>query len=374
MRLFTTTTIIAAVGLGFMATARQAYGQTVYHIPNGVIADMSDDGSVGLGYATNEGDRSSRAWTVGAGGGTTVNRWGQDPTIPGTRNEGYAISGDGSTYFGFANDFVSPSTAGMFRYRGPGTYQYIANPSPNYWTILNRSSRDGNAAVGYAYNYNVPFAAHVAVRWTAQTGVVAVGITNNESEAADISSDGNTIVGYGSPGWIPTAWVWTAADGTRRLADLPGSGGSGSQAIAVTGDGTVIAGTSGGAGGEAVVWRQGIIESLGRIDGYLHGRATSISDDASIIVGDMYDHVHGQGNVGFVWTRERGMELSADFFARMGVVLPTGYAQSSKWRVSADGQSLYVRGPDAFIVRIPSPATLALLTALIPLSARRRRN
>lgn len=350
-------------GVGLFGVATQSHAQVVYSLQGAQLLDIADDGLTAIGYGS--GRRAAMTWVAGG----WVNRWGQDASIPGTRNLGYAISGDGSTYFGYVENGAN---MGMFRYRGPGTYQFIPNPAPNYLSVFTRASRSGDAAVGYAFDYTVPFAPHVAVRWTPQTGTVALGF-GGDSDANDISADGNTIVGFGYAFGRGRAWRWTASGGTQQLQDLPGTGGFSSGAFAITGDGTVITGFS-GADGDAVVWRNGIVESLGRIDGYHYAQGTSISDDASIIVGDIQGLGGGAlSSTGFVWTRDHGMELIEQFFIRNGVVLPTDLSQSRLWRVAPSGTTLYLEGYGGYIVTIPAPATLAVLGALIPLSARRRR-
>ena len=153
---------------------------------------------------------------------------------------------------------------------------------------------------------------------------------------------------------------------------LPGSEHNGAMAYGVTGDGRTIVGTS-GATGEAVIWRDGVIASLGTLPNSNHARATSVCDDASVILGDL--DVRGEMNrIGFIWTADHGMELLRDYFARAGITMPTGALNSQFWRVTADGRTLYgYDGYTSYIVSIPSPGVaLAFLTGLAARSQRRR--
>ena len=74
------------------------------------------------------------------------------------------------------------------------------------------------------------------------------------SEAADVSADGSTVVGFGNSYMGIAAFRWTQAGGMVSLGDLPG-GGYASRSFGVSGDGSTIVGRSVSAlGPEAYRW------------------------------------------------------------------------------------------------------------------------
>lgn len=137
-----------------------------------------------------------------------------------------------------------------------------------------------------------------AVRWTQSGGLVGLGDFQDsslQSAARDISSDGNVIVGHGSPNG--TLGEYEAArweGGTMyHLGYLPGDNSS--IAYAVSGDGSTIVGWSRGSGdGRAFRWTisdgmQSIAELLNSngvsTSGWVLTTATGVSADGKIIVG-----------------------------------------------------------------------------------------
>lgn len=90
-----------------------------------------------------------------------------------------------------------------------------------------------------------------------------------------------------SPQGLPVATVWDRDDGPRALGDLPG-GGEASGALAVSTDGSLVAGWAWSAAGfEAARWfRGGAGEALQDLPGgILNGAVAAISRDRSLLVG-----------------------------------------------------------------------------------------
>lgn len=357
-------TLLTAV-ITSLAMCGATLAQTVYYLPQFQLHDMTDDGRTAIGmhhYPINNGPgtRVAATWSVDSG----YNDFGFDASFPSDTSYGYgqAISGDGSVYYGYTNN-------GSYRYTGPGSYQHISNTlAPSYKIDFTHASRDGSAAIGYIYPANTPFPTHITIRWTAATGVRFIGLSGSYSEATGMSRDGNTVVGYAGD----AAWTWNTSTGTRQLLGLGGR--TYAEAYAVTGDGRTVVGRSstGEFESEAVIWRDGIVSALGRIDGYNQGRAESICDDASIIVGQMAGP--GTRQYGVIWTSEGGPELLTVYFARIGVSLPDNFASAPNWRVSADGRTLYYNGGnESYVVTIPTPTAMAILTSLGVISCCRRR-
>jgi uncharacterized membrane protein len=125
------------------------------------------------------------------------------------------------------------------------------------------------------------------------------GLTNNGSVSA-ISADGKIKVGDGGLG----AAYW---DEANQLHSLPTGGGenSSAEALAITPDGSVIAGNvadrdpAGEVVIEAALWRAGgtNLTKLGRLPGFVYSSATGISEDDSAVCGYLtfYDNNTGVG-------------------------------------------------------------------------------
>jgi probable HAF family extracellular repeat protein len=162
-----------------------------------------------------------------------------------------------------------------------------------------------------------------------------VGVGGYDSYATGISADGSVIVGTSGP----QAFRWTAGSGMVGLGYLPGDGGS--TALAVSGNGLVVVGSSGfqqyvGAPGnyQAFRWTAGSgMVGLGHLPGYTNSDALAVSGNGSVVVGrngyQDLDYVGAPGKYqAFRWTAGSGM-------AGLGY-LP-GTTNSSANGVSADG-------------------------------------
>jgi len=103
--------------------------------------------------------------------------------------------------------------------------------------------------------------------------------------ALAVSGDGRVVVGSSNSTQGIEAFRWEAGELTA-LGDLPG-GGFSSQAIAISRDGRVIVGRGQSARGtEAVRWSDGQMSSLGDLEGdSFFSIATGVSDDGEVIVG-----------------------------------------------------------------------------------------
>ncbi|MEM6798055.1 MAG: PEP-CTERM sorting domain-containing protein [Planctomycetota bacterium] len=134
------------------------------------------------------------------------------------------------------------------------------------------------------------------------------------SEAAAISADGSTVVGYsrslvldGVTAFVNAdqAFRWTLADGMVGLGDLPG-GVISSRANGVSGDGSVIVGRGASfAGDQAFSWTDsGGMSGLGDLGGgAIFSEANDVSADGRVIVGasestgglEAFQYVSGSG-------------------------------------------------------------------------------
>ena len=128
-----------------------------------------------------------------------------------------------------------------------------------------------------------------AFRWTAETGMVALGHSpgTGYSSAEDASGDGSVIVGTSGTADNSVAFRWTAETGMAPLPAPPGYG-----AVAVSDDGKVIV-------GPFRMWT----ESEGARD--LPFNATAVSPDGSVVVGGHFGLSFGVTPVR--WTASEGV-------------------------------------------------------------------
>lgn len=355
--------VMFAAGLGC-----SVQGQVFHLVPGVSFSGMSDNG-IAVGSVYDPVDyRTSMTWTLEGG----VNRIGLDPVLTGS-NISDLISGDGSTVFLGVSGGSNP---GYFRYLGPGRIEQIVNTTRWQGFGLTASSFDGRsgAAVGFASRPGNP---SEAGRWTLEGGAQLLGYTRGggQSYSTACSSDGNIIVGWSSLFDYNDAFIWTEQTGMRILPSLNGLDSDYSQALGMSSDGRFIVGRSGDLG-DAVIWRDGVIHSLGI--GFGRSSAEGVSDDGSIIVGRIFDSREAGA---FVWTSEHGAQTLADYFARIGVLVPAGVVLDDFIRVSPDGRSFYGRAyypgfiGTSFVVTIPSPSPLIIVgVGVAAMSSGRRRS
>lgn len=153
-------------------------------------------------------------------------------------------------------------------------------------------------------------------------------ISGGQSQALGISGDGTIVVGESSSVSGVQAFRWTKDTGMVGLGDLPG-GSYRSLARGISLDGSTIVGDSiSGSGVEAFKWTQsGGMVGLGDLSGgFFLSRARAVSADGQVIVGSS---VSGSGAEAFRWTEDAGMVGLGD--------LPGGIFNSEATDVSSDG-------------------------------------
>ncbi|MDX2131634.1 MAG: hypothetical protein SFY69_06255 [Planctomycetota bacterium] len=368
-----TLVLAAALFSGVLVlSAAPAWGQTFdlvgFPDPNrmGRTYAISSDGRVAAGGLSVSG--AGYTWTRANG----MDAFGLLPGMPGT-SQALAISGDARYVGGFAGPEA-------YRYRVGDAALQMLGFLPGYATTQTMGlSGDGEIVVGRA----TPFSSDAvgqAFRWTEETGLVGLGYTRPDhfySEAAAISRDGNTIVGHSRGGsGQGEAFVWTESIGMQVLTPLPGTGGFTSQAFGTNHDGSIIVGIS-GSNSSGTVWVNGVPMSLGIVPGFNRNSARAVSDDGSVIVGQMF----GNSQTAFVRTPSRGMERLADYLAFHGVQVPAGVNLLTATAVSADGMTFagYTGLPgqvrDGFVATIPAPGVscCVFVGAGVTLFARPRR-
>ena len=166
--------------------------------------------------------------------------------------------------------------------------------------------------VGAAVAFGQPAATFQALgNFPGQTG---------SSEGYGVSTDGTTVVGYGSAGG-QKSFRWTSAGGMENLD------GTSSAAYAASADGLVVVG---GSGGLAYRWTGGTMTSLGDLPGgSTYSLAYDVSDDGALVIGSSNS---AAGSEAFVWTAEGGIVGLGD--------LPGGAFTSVAYAMAADGSTI----------------------------------
>ncbi len=188
-------------------------------------------------------------------------------------------------------------------------------------------SADGTVVVGWSLDSNGsrPF------RWTSTSGMVGLADVAGQLQrgwARAVSADGLVIVGHRTTEDGMEAFWWSEAAGMIGLGDLPG-GPFGSVAHAVSADGSVVVG-----GGNV--------------------RYSPIPEDPGTSEAFVWDAANGMRRIHEVLTNEYGLDLS-------------GWTLVTAMGVSGDGRTIVGTGinplgnEEAWIARIPEPATIALL-------------
>jgi probable HAF family extracellular repeat protein len=271
-----------------------------------LLADLEGSVERGRAYAISADGRV----VVGrgfAGAAEEAVRWveagppealGAPPGRTVTRSEATAVSGDGAVIAGTAT-LSSGAGRGAFRWTPALGMEMLGELAPGgFQTSPTAVSQDGSTIVGWGY---VPSADGTgsdtaAFRWREGTGFRILSDFPSNAYAADVSADGSTVVG-GAGG---EAFLWREPTGLVALGELPGSTGSVS-AQGVTADGSMVVGES---HTSAFIWdRWHGMRSLGEflatrgadLGDWQLERATAISEDGCVVVGDMASLQYGAG-------------------------------------------------------------------------------
>jgi uncharacterized membrane protein len=285
------------------------------------VRDLSQDGSVAVGSASDGTHQHPIRWTAPGG---TVSLGTLDPGRNGVAN---AVSADGSVAVGTSGAF-------LFRWTQSGGMVALAGIVGTAWDV----SGDGEVVVGHSFG-----SVTQAFRWTQASGHVGLGALpeHEGSWARAISSDGTTIVGgsYDEDAEIEQPFRWTQSEGMVALGNLPGC----------------------------------------RIT-----TATNVSGDGGVMAGECWLE-DGLTRRPFVWTAGTGLRSLEDFLALRGVALGEPLVAPWVTAVSDDGSVLAVVDEDPNLIRsflidvtLPLPASppwplLALGLAFTGFVAARRR-
>ncbi len=236
-------------------------------------AGISGDGDVTVGTAVSADITQATVWTEG------VPTFGIG-VLPGdTFSNALDVSADGLVVVGSSTlavpdpddpDVILSSTSQAFRWTA-GPITGLGTLAGDTSSIAFATSADGAVVVGESSRVtgvdpdtDEDIIVSQAFRWTGglMTGLGTLSLSVDpddlpSSTARDVSTDGSVVVGASDydtgdpddPLASTEAFLWTAADGMVGLGFLPDSDTS--TASAVSGDGSVVVGQS---GGQAFIW------------------------------------------------------------------------------------------------------------------------
>ena len=254
-----------------------------------------------------------------------------------TRTKAYALSADGSVIVGtcpsnvFGANLESEQEAFYWtQAEGMISLEYPVGAG-GVWTVARGVTADGSYVTGMCSDRE---GMGYAFEWTEEEGMAALAMASGNqiySEATAVSPDGHVVVGWstaadasleGQPSSAITgeAFRWTHVEGLTGLGVL--ADGTESEALAASGDGTVIVGVNTSAAvadhvayTEAFLWEQlQGLSGLGYLPGYMNSRANAISGDGRVVVGGCstedyefsVDRMAGDSEA-FIWDAKRGM-------------------------------------------------------------------
>lgn len=375
MRLHVKSLVFAAAFSGLLAATEARAQFYLLSSPPGILSErvfgLSADGTVAAGgrHAT---PASGFTWSVSGG----MNNFGALPGMP-NQSWAYGISGNGQVAVGAAASAQTVDER-AYRYSGGPTLDILGVQSGYTRSYAQDASFNGDVVVGRSEIGQFGDAGQ-AFRWTSTTGLVGLGFLRpgqGYSEAAAVSGDGSTIVGYvRQTTGFEQAFMWREGTGMVGLPGLDATNDG--RARGVNMDGTIIVGLArpGPFQQAATMWVDGIPMNLGVPTGFNRSLANAVSDDGSVVVGQL----DGNGQTAAIWTLGRGMEPLSTYLTFHGISVPSNIKLLTATAVSADGRTIagYTGPPGAgiqgWVVTIPTPGSVLVLLVL-PFARFRRRN
>jgi probable HAF family extracellular repeat protein len=267
--------------------------------------------------------------------------------LPGlTDSEAFEVSANGDVIVGASS---SPAGRAAFRWTAGTGMQFLSSAPANVVAAFARAvSADGSVVVGAGNGET----GQEAFRWSTTGGMAGLGFISGatgSSIAEGVSADGSVVVGISSlePPPNSNAFRWIAAAGMVGLPLLEGAQGGNAEAISA--DASVIVGNSnfvsaGPLVPQATKWTEtsGAV-GLGFLPGFTAGSiAFAVSGDGSIIVGTSES---SDGAEAFLWNPNEGMRGLRDLLVSEGLGLSlVGWKLLTATGVSADGSVIVGRG------------------------------
>jgi probable HAF family extracellular repeat protein len=334
-------------GLGKLSGDVDSYAYKVSPDGHVVVGDSGSDsglyeaymwseaqGMFGLGFAS--GDSSSTAW---------------------------AVSQDGTAVVGGSQNATRMQA---FRWTESGGMLGIGFFGNHTDCAASDTSSDGNVLVGVCLG---GIGEKEAFRWTASGGIVGLGHLSGDnyinvfgpSVALGVSSDGSTVVGY-SGTTAERAFKWTAPGGMESLPLRTNMDNC--RAYDVSNDGSIVVGhcySSATRQSVAVLWKPGrVIESIGDFDGgELNSVAIAVSGDGSVVAGFGFS---ASGAEAFIWDTTNGLQNLKQVLTNQFALDLTGWTLLEARSISNDGKTIVGTGTnpagnrEAWVVNIALPA------------------
>ncbi|MBI4605093.1 MAG: PEP-CTERM sorting domain-containing protein [Planctomycetes bacterium] len=264
-----------------------AGAQLILELLDSSSAAISADGSTVVGMSFTLGTFQASRWTRARG----TEGLGD---LPGGESSSFAtaVSASGGFVVGLSS---SANGTEAFRWTPAGGMEGLGDiEGGGFHSEAYGVSGDGSVVAGYA-SYGSGF--H-AFRWKGGTMEDLDDLDpkyNHQSYAFAVSADGSVIAGSSDTAYPlleHEACLWKEGeDGPKGLGQLPGSPTMFSRALALSADGSVVAGwgtsgSSGAAGHEAFIWSEGKMEGLGDLPGgRFYSEAYAVSRDGSMVLG-----------------------------------------------------------------------------------------
>jgi probable HAF family extracellular repeat protein len=257
-----------------------------------------------------------------------------------------AISADGLVVVGSSG---TPLPAHAFRWTRAGGIEDLGVLPGMTESHAEGVSADGSVVVGWSQNPGQS----LAFRWTAATGMVSLidpaGCATGGSKAFAVSADGSVVVGDTDP-CTAQAFRWTSAGGVELLPRLLCANDharwvapDGSFAVGWS-SGSVAPACTGASGTQAALWpASGGVAGVGPAPGAgASAFATAASADGSVLVGAIGDP-SSNTTTAARWTSASGW----------APLLTGGSAPASRaTSVSADGSLAVGEGPDHYCLGV----------------------
>lgn len=224
---------------------------------NSMATAVNADGTVVVGHGHAASGWQAFRWTQ-AGGMVGLGDLAGGDDYSGAKG----VNADGSVVVGFSN---SANGYEAFRWTQAGGMVGLGDlAGGSFYSIAWAVNADGSVVVGRGESAS----GNEAFRWTQAGGMVGLGDLAGgdfESTANGVSADGSVVVGTGTSASGEEAFRWTQADGMQTVAEWLGESGVAvaadytmQEAYGVSGDGSVVVGTSSGPSGtEAYLARAG---------------------------------------------------------------------------------------------------------------------
>jgi probable HAF family extracellular repeat protein len=333
---------------------------------------VSSDGSVVVGHGSSSSSiNEAFRWTSATG---MVGLGSLNPEAP--WSNAFATSSDGSIIVGTSYVPGERNLFGVFRWSSETGFVGLVLPagSDEAWGV--GVSGDGSLTLGNTFGPSSYSRFKGSVLWTSGGGQIPVGDATSSGHlfASGISADGNVVIGSTiSPTNRSEAAYWTNTGGISGLGD-PLSDTYSSGAYAVSADGAVIVGSIHPTGDEnfdeAFRWTRNTgMVGLGRLPGATGSKALGVSGDGSIVVGLSFSEALYDSEA-MIWSESAGLKRLLDVLVAQGATGLDGWTLNYAAGISEDGRWVVGDGENpngdreaflANIAAVPAPAALWLL-------------